>query len=275
MALLDLMPPIVTVDDRPVSPTLVRAQELPGQLLSVIVELTAAEALSPGAAIGVTLPGGSLGALEAVEVNDHDTPAGVTCLVVGRPPAARLGSEAVSLCLRDTPRTGLLEALLSNVGLSAGEIEGSNPPHARLTLLSEPRGPVVLRLGLLGGCLALFGADVATFANPAKPGRAVPLPEGGTTFRRRRRTVPALTLIAPDPVEWGKVIRHQTEAGSAACRRVLRLPEAVTEDELVAAGESIQAVERSGRFEVSGGLALASIEPGTWVTTAGRWGRSW
>src|SRR5262249_49798873 len=158
----------------------------------------------------------------ASEVNDHDTPAGVACLIVGRPRTARLGSEAVSLCLRAMLRTGLIEALVSNVGLSAGESEGSNARHARRTLLSDPRGAVELRLGLLGGCLALIGTLAAKSPHPAKPGRAVLLPERSTTFRRRRRTVPALTLIAPDPVEWGKVVRHRMEAGSAAYHRVLR-----------------------------------------------------
>ncbi len=270
MALDDLVPPVATVDGRPVSPSFVRAEERPGQVPTITIETTTVDPIEPGASLDVVLPGGSPGALEFGEVNDQDTPAGVLCLAIARPPAARLVEEAISVCIREMPRTALLQELLSGAGLSARDIGGSDQLHARLTLLSEPNGPVIGRLGLLGGCLVLYSAAGEIFVNPAEPGHAIPLPVGGTTFRRRRRTVPALTLVAPDPVEWGKVIRYQTSAGSIARRRVLRLPEAVADDELAAAAAAIQAIERAGRFEVSGGLALAGIAPGSWISTGRR-----
>src|SRR4051794_7281171 len=109
MALDELMPPIVTVDDQSVSASVVRAEERPGQVPAITVEATAVDPAEPGAALNVVLPGGSPAAFEIGEVHDQDTPAGILWLAVARPPSARLGDESTSVCLREKTRKHLLE----------------------------------------------------------------------------------------------------------------------------------------------------------------------
>jgi hypothetical protein len=134
-----------------------------------------------------------------------------------------------------------------------------------LTLLSEPPWFVAARLALLGGQVLLNSATAAVLARPDQPGTAKPLP-ANTFFTVDQRSVPGLSLVAPDPKAWGKVLTRDWEpSGPEADHLVLHLGEANSIAELTAAGTALRAVEALGNFEAHGGPELLGVGPGDWI----------
>lgn len=220
--------------------------------------------VKPGTEVEVSLPGEAAWSGKVAKVRETRTRTGVSWSLVVVPPSGRLDTEPVSRYYSQTTLSNLLSGVLTEAGMTLESKGKDGRPHPRLTMLTEPRRPVAVRLALLGGQLLLIGAKSASAIDPSAPGTPVPLPPVDL-FDRTSEVVPKVQFLAPDPDAWGSVLRYGPVEGGETPLCVLRIPEATELGELAAAAKAIEAVESKGAFQISGGTALLQLRPGQWV----------
>lgn len=251
--------PLATLGDRPVSIEKLSLVETPGRPFTAILRTRLIDAV-PGQNLVVKSAVGSFSGTIAIVCEDITPEGGAVNLTATSDSCDLEVPETV--CHAEKSRDALLNALAPPNHADAG---AGAELHDQFVLVDARCRIPAMRLAMFGRLILLSTESGMIHVDPTQR-KSVQSVTRFEQLHRERVGVPRMRFTAPDWDNPGKRLEH-LQAGSCSKAPAISafFPEAVSVGELQAAARMIEAIEEIGDFTLSGGLALARIEPGGWI----------